>query len=95
MCTGGGYTPLAETMAVLGVQTMSKQLFMSTERKICEWWRDLPRHHLVKKKDSNNIANNSYHQEVPAVTVVVDAGWSKHTHKHSYNAKLGVPTGKT
>ena len=41
MCTGGGHTPLAETMAVLGVQTMSKQSFMSTERMICEWWRDL------------------------------------------------------
>ena len=36
MYTGGGHTPLAETMAVLGVQTMSKQSFMSTERKICE-----------------------------------------------------------
>ena len=36
------------------------------------------------------IANNSYHQGVPAVTVIVDGGWSKRTHKHSYNAKSGV-----
>ena len=41
MCTGGGHKPFAEAMAVLGVQTMSKQSFMSTERKIGEWWRDL------------------------------------------------------
>ena len=31
-----------------------------------------------------------YHQGVPAVTVIVDGGWSKISHKHSYNAKSGV-----
>ena len=41
MCTGGGHKPFAEAIAVLGVQTMSEQSFMSTERKIGEWWRDL------------------------------------------------------
>ena len=36
------------------------------------------------------IANNSYHQGIPAVTVIIDGGWSKHTHKHPYNANSGV-----
>ena len=36
------------------------------------------------------IANNSYHQGVPAIKVIVDGGWSKRTHKYSYNAKSGV-----
>ena len=36
------------------------------------------------------ITTNSYHQGVPAISVVVDGGWSKHSHKHSYNAKSGV-----
>ena len=36
------------------------------------------------------ITNNSYHQGVHAVTVIVDGGWSKHSHKHSYNVKSGV-----
>ena len=31
-----------------------------------------------------------YHQGVPAITVIVDAGWSKRSHRHSYNAKSGV-----
>ena len=31
-----------------------------------------------------------YHQGVPAITVIVDGGWSKRSHKHSYNAKSGV-----
>ena len=30
------------------------------------------------------------HNGVPATTVVVDAGWSKRSHKHSYNAKYTV-----
>ena len=27
---------------------------------------------------------------MPAITVVVDAGWSKRSHKHSYNVKSGM-----
>ena len=85
MCTGGGHAPLAETM--------SRQSFMSTERKICEWWRDLFEESMTlagKEEKEIAIANNSYHQGVPAVTVIVDGGWSKRTHKHSYNAKSVV-----
>ena len=36
------------------------------------------------------IERGDFHQGVPAVTVVVDDGWSKRCHKHSYNAKSGV-----
>ena len=36
------------------------------------------------------ISNGRYHQGVPAITVIVDGGWSKRSHKHSYNAKSGV-----
>ena len=36
------------------------------------------------------IERGSYHNGVPAITVVVDAGWSKRSHKHSYNANSGV-----
>ena len=34
--------------------------------------------------------SNNYHEGVPAITVVVDGGWSKQSHKHSYNANSGV-----
>ena len=92
MCTGGGHKEFGEAMAILGVQTMSKQSFMPTER-IGEWWRDLFEESMTsagKEERDIAIANNSYHQGIPAVTVIVDGGWSKHTHKHSYNAKSGV-----
>ena len=36
------------------------------------------------------IERRDYHQGVPAVTVVIDGGWSKQRHRHSYNAKSGV-----
>ena len=36
------------------------------------------------------ISNNQYHQGVPSISVVADGGWSKRSHKHSYNAKSGV-----
>ena len=30
------------------------------------------------------------HHGVPAITVVADGGWSKRSHRHSYNARSGV-----
>ena len=36
------------------------------------------------------IERGDFHQGVPAITVILDGGWSKRSHKHSYNAKSGV-----
>ena len=36
------------------------------------------------------IAQDTFHNGVPAAAVVVDGGCSKCSHKHSYNAKSGV-----
>jgi len=36
------------------------------------------------------VQRGDYHEGVPAITVIVDAGWSKGSHKHTYNAKLGI-----
>jgi len=37
------------------------------------------------------IKNNTYHCiGVPAITDVVNDGWSKRSHRHSYNANSGV-----
>ena len=43
-------------------------------------------------REEKQIAEQSikYHEGVPAITVVVDGGWSKWSHKHSYNANSGV-----
>ena len=34
--------------------------------------------------------NGRFHEGVPAVTIIVDGGWSKRSHKHSHNVKSGV-----
>jgi hypothetical protein len=36
------------------------------------------------------IQRNDLHQGVPAITVITDGGWSKRSHKHSFNAMGGV-----
>ena len=43
-----------------------------------------------KEEKELAVANNRYHNGVPAITVVVDGGWSKRSHKHSYDAKSDV-----
>lgn len=93
MATGNGHSPLSEAMAVMGVPTMTKASFVSTERHIGEWWWELLQESMQAAGEEERnmaIANNSFHQNVPAITVILDGGWSKRTHRHNYNAKSGV-----
>ena len=43
-----------------------------------------------QKEKQLAIEQGSYHNGIPAITVVVDGGWSKRSHKHTYNANSGV-----
>lgn len=36
------------------------------------------------------IERNQFREDVPAITVILNGRWSKRSHKHSYNAKLGM-----
>ena len=93
MATGGGYNKLEEPMSILGVPVMSKKLFISTEKLIGKWWWNLLEESMRaagKMERELAIQRGSFHQGVPAITVLVDAGWSKRTHKHTYNALSGV-----
>jgi len=93
MATGGGYNKLEESMSVLGLPVMSKKLFINTEKLIGKWWWNLLEESMQaagKMERELAIQQGSFHQGVPAITVIVDAGWSKRTHKHTYNALSGV-----
>ena len=93
MVTGGGYSQLEESMSVLGVPVMTKASFISTERDIGEWWRtELVETMKAAGKEEKQLAEQrgDYHEGIPSITVIVDGGWSKRSHKHSYNAKSGV-----
>lgn len=93
MTTGGGHTPLSNTMSVLGVPVMSKGSYTPTQTDIGEWWRKKLNESMIEAgKEERLLAeqNGDFHHGVPAITVIVDGGWSKRSHKHSYNAKSGV-----
>ena len=93
MATGGGHSQLKETMSVLGVPVMTKKSFIQTERNIGEWWRqELQKAMAAAGQEEKRLAEErgDYHEGVPAITVIVDGGWSKRSHRHSYNAKSGV-----
>lgn len=93
MTVGGGFNSLQESMSVLGVPVMTKQSFIDTERVIGKWWwTALEESMLAAGKEEKQLAikNGQYHQGIPAITVIIDGGWCKRTHKHSYNALSGV-----
>ena len=93
MSTGNGHNNLQDAMSVLGVPVMSKTTFIQTERDIGELWElEMEKAMLEAGKEEKRLAKErgDYHQGVPAITVIVDGGWSKRSHKHSYNAKSGV-----
>ncbi len=93
MGTGGGHSHLEETMSVLGVPVMTPVSFINTERDIGLWWKERLVESMVEAgKAEKQLAEErgSYHEGVPAITVTLDGGWSKRSHKHSYNANSGV-----
>ena len=80
-------------MSVVGVPVMTKTSFIDTERDIGELWKQQLQESMAEAgREERQIAveKNSYHEGIPAITVIVDGGWSKRSHKHSYNAKSGV-----
>ena len=93
MTTGGGHSRLKESLSVLGVPVMTKASFISTERGIGERWREELAGAMAEAgREERRLAieRGDFNEGVPAITVIVDGGWSKRTHKHSYNAKSGV-----
>ena len=77
----------------MGVPVMTKASFINIERGIGEQWkRKLQEAMAVAGKEEKRLAEERgiFHEGVPAITVVLDGGWSKRSHKHTYNAKSGV-----
>lgn len=72
---------------------MSKGSFTPTQSDIGEWWRAKLHESMIEAgREEKKLAEEKgeYHHGVPAITTIVDGGWSKRSHKHSYNAKSGV-----
>ena len=93
MVTGGGHSNLEETTSVLGVPVMTSASFISTEREIGKWWKEKLIESMAEAgAEVKRLAEEkgSYHEGVPEITVILDGGWSKRSHKHFYNSNSGV-----
>ena len=93
MSTGGGHSQLEEVMSVVGVPVMTKASFISTERDIgMIWQKELTEAMAEAGREEKRLAveRDQYHEDVPAITIIVDGDWSKRSHRHSYNANSGV-----
>ncbi len=93
MVVGGGHSHLEEAMSMLGIPVMTKKSFINTERDIGIWWKEMLEKYMIEAgKEEKRLAEmkQSFHDGVPAISVIVNGGWSKRSHKHSYNANSGV-----
>ena len=95
IATGGGGDHLAEQLTTMNIPALSPHTFVEFERDLgLEFERIVTEEMLSAGKEEYNyaLATGCIHgdDKVPACTVVVDGGWSKRAHKHSYNAKSGV-----
>ena len=91
--TSGGQRKLNEMMASICIPGISKGTFIRIETQIGNKWEDILSTELQKAGEEEKrlaIERKYFFQDVPVIKVVVDGGWSKRSHKHSYNAKSGV-----
>ena len=93
MATGGGNTRLNQVLTTMGVPGMRKQMFRKIEQFLGEAMKEQLLVAMAKAGEEEKeiaIENNHFHQGIPYISIVADGGWSKRSHKHSYNAKSGV-----
>ena len=91
--TGGGADHLKEQLACIQVPSLSSPTFINLEHTMGTAFEATVSTQLLTAGQMERqlaIAQGNYHNGVPAITVVVDTGWSKRSHKHSYNANSGV-----
>ena len=91
--SGGGHRQLNDVLASINVPGMSKKTFLKIEGQIgAAWEKNLADEIIKAGEEEKKLAQerNDIINGYPAITVIVDGGWSKRSHKHSYNAKSGV-----
>ena len=93
IATGGGAEHMKEQLACFQVPSLSAPSFINLERDMGTMFEAIVTEQILtagQKERELAIQRGSYHNTVPAITVVVDGGWSKRSHGHSYNANSGV-----
>lgn len=91
--SGGGAYKLNEQLATMAIPGISGNTFAKIEEEIGQVWHKALQQEMVEaglEEKRLAIDRNDFHEGVPAITVVGDGGWSRRSHKHSYNASGGV-----
>ncbi|VDI10392.1 Hypothetical predicted protein [Mytilus galloprovincialis] len=91
--SGNGLAHLNEQLASMDSPTMSQNTYQVIENEINSWWKEVVEREMsvaIEEEKKIAIDKNRYHEGIPSVTVICDGGWSKRSHKHTYNALGGV-----
>ena len=92
MSSGGGHAPLQESMATLGVPTMTKRSFIAAEKRIGEWWSTLLEDSMRQAGQEERqiaISKNRSCLGDPVITIILDGG-GVNVPLNTYNVKSGV-----
>ncbi len=90
---GIGGAKLNETLGTAGVPGLDQKTFSDIEHKLGEWFAKVLEKEMklaAEQGKQGAIQLGHYHNDVSYITVILDGGWSKRSHKHSYNALGGV-----
>ena len=93
IATGEGADHLMEQLTCVQVPSLSSRSFIQMKCSMGTAVEAMVGETLLiagQKEKQLAIEQGNYHNGTPAITVVVDGGWSKHSHKHTYNANSGV-----
>ena len=93
VATGGGGDHLQEQLSAMNIPSLSPHSFIQFERDLGTAFESLVTEQLLiagREEYEHAAATNCRVNGKLACTVVVDGGWSKRYHRHSYNAKSGV-----
>ena len=87
--SGGGASNLNEMLGSMSIPPMHEHMFTVLEDKIGSWWENVLKDEMEKAGAEEKriaIEKGNFHEGLPAITVICDGGWSKRTHKHTYDA---------
>ena len=71
----------------MSVPSLSPHSFVGIERSLGTAFEDIVTNELLasgKEECELAIKNNKFSEGIPACTVMIDGGWNKRSHKHSY-----------
>jgi len=90
MATARGHSSLEEILAILSVQSLTKQIFTEIERCLGTSFEQLLLELVLKLEGKKNRLLNKIIPIMKKCQQLQYGGWSKGSHKHSYNTNSGM-----